>query len=229
MAEKTFVNMREPKDALAWLEAFKARIRAEKKQDVHADPTATPPIAQDFQIADQFLYRCWVECLKKVQSLAAPRKVSDIKFQNIEDILRKYLEPQQRLTIAEQSKFMQQVQPKDESNSDYLASLREMAKHCEFGKLRTVADTEEYMVRLRFIAGLADVEDKMKVLEQLQLNENLTADEILQFLQRRRQTLKFLEEKPQVASMVNFGKFRQREQRTRDTKSQQCGKCGRLH
>ena len=229
MAEKTFVNMREPKDALAWLEAFKARIRAEKKQDIDADPTATPPIAQDFQIADQFLYRCGVECLKKVQSLAAPKKVSELKFQNIEDILRKYLEPQQRLTIAEQSKFMQQVQPKDESNSDYLASLREMAKHCEFGKLRTVADTEEYMVRLRFIAGLADVEDKMKVLEQLQLNENLTADEILQFLQRRRQTLKFLEEKPQVASMVNFGKFRQREQRTRDTKSQQCGKCGRLH
>ena len=29
--------------------------------------------------------------------------------------------------------------------------------------------------------------------------------------------------------MVNFGKFRQREQRTRDTESQQCRKSGRLH
>ena len=48
MAEKTFVNMREPKDALPWLEAFKARIRAEKKQDIDADPTTTPPIAPDF-------------------------------------------------------------------------------------------------------------------------------------------------------------------------------------
>ena len=134
MSDKVGLNLREPADALAWLEGFKARCRAEKKKDIDADSENN--IVKNFQKTDQFLYRCGVESLKKVQSLAAPKQVSDLKFAEIEEMLKKYLEPQQRLTIAEQSRFMQLVQPREESTSDYLARLRETAKHCEFQKLR---------------------------------------------------------------------------------------------
>ena len=61
--DKLSLNLREPEDALVWLDAFAAKCRAEKKTDV----AATASNAADFQITDQFLFRCGVESLKKLK------------------------------------------------------------------------------------------------------------------------------------------------------------------
>ena len=50
---KKQLNLHEPEAALAWIDAFKARCRAEKKADVPAAET-TP---DDLQVTDQFLFR----------------------------------------------------------------------------------------------------------------------------------------------------------------------------
>ncbi len=67
--DKLSFNLREPEDALVWLDAFAAKCRAEKKTDV----AATASNAADFQITDQFLFRCGMESLKKLKSLVAPK------------------------------------------------------------------------------------------------------------------------------------------------------------
>ena len=189
--EKAPLPLREPENALAWIEAFKARCRAEKKTDIVANPEAAPPVIQDLQITDQFLFRCGVECLRKVANLVAPREPANMQFKDIEKVLRQYLEPQQRLTIAEQTKFVSLVKAADESKADYLARLREAARFCEFEKLKEQVDPSEYMIRLRFIAGLDNYEEKMKVLDELQQKPATSTEELLQYLQKREQAIAF--------------------------------------
>ncbi len=91
--DKLSLNLREPEDALVWLDAFAAKCRAEKKTDV----AATASNAADFQVTDQFLFRCGVESLKKLKSLVAPKELKAMPFKDIEKVLKGYLEPQQRL------------------------------------------------------------------------------------------------------------------------------------
>ena len=54
--------------------------------------------------------------------------------------------------------------------------------------MKTIADPEAYMIRLRFIAGLQNSEHKLKVLEHLQQNPDATIDDILLVIQQREQT-----------------------------------------
>ena len=81
--EKHQLNLRDPEDAQAWIDGFKARCRAEKKTDT----AATTSAPQDYQITDQFLFRCGVESLKKVKTLVAPNNIEDMPFKDIEDTL----------------------------------------------------------------------------------------------------------------------------------------------
>ena len=198
--DKNPLNLKEPEDALAWIDAFHARC-AEKKTDRPGTNTA----AQDYQITDQFLFRCGVESLKKLKALVAPKNIADMPFKDIETELKKYVEPRKRLTIAEQTKFVSIAQHCGESASDFLARLCKAARHCEFDKLKTNADPETYMIKVRFIAGLSSHEQKMRLLEFFQNNENATLDDLLTCIQQREQSLRFAKLEPTVKEEVAFG------------------------
>ena len=49
------------------------------------------------------------------------------------------------------------------------------------------------MIRLQFIARLRDSESKLKLLEALRANDNLTVEELLQLIQNRTQAKGFAE------------------------------------
>ena len=166
------LNLHKPEAALAWIDAFKARCRAENKADVPAAGT-TPA---DLQVTDQFLFRCGVESLMKVRSLVAPTKVETME---IETVLEKYLQQRKRQVIAEETKFVAFTQRNGETSGDFLAPLKEAARYCEFDYLKTIADPEAYMIRLRFSAGIQNSEHKLKVLEHLQQNPDATIDDLL--------------------------------------------------
>ena len=59
-ADKKVLNLHEPEIALAWVDASRARCRAEKKIDVEAK-RRNPA---DLQVTDQFLFRCGVESVE---------------------------------------------------------------------------------------------------------------------------------------------------------------------
>ena len=92
-------KLHEPKDALAWIDAIKARCRAEKKADVQAART-TPA---DLEVTDQFLFRSSVASFMKVKSLVAPPKVEAMAFTDIETVLEHHLQLRKRLVFAEQN------------------------------------------------------------------------------------------------------------------------------
>ena len=187
---KKQINPNEPEAALAWIDAFKARCRAEKKADVPAAGTTT----DDLQVTDQFLFRFGVESLMKVKSLVAPTKVETMAFNEIETVLANYLQPRKRLVFAEQTKPVAITQRNGESSGVFLARQKKAARLCEFGKLKPIADLEAYMIRLGFIAGLQNSEHKLKVLEYFRQNSNATIDDILLDIQQREQTVQFVKQ-----------------------------------
>ena len=82
--------------------------------------------------------------------------------------------------------------------------MKEAARYCEFGNLKTIADPEAYMIRLRFITGLQNSEHKLKVLEHLQQNLDATINDILLFIQQREQTVQFVNKQNEPNETVSF-------------------------
>ena len=92
---KKQLDLRETEAALAWIDAFEARCRAQKK--AHVLIAGTTPA--DLQVTDQFLFRCDVESLMKVKLLVAPTKVETMALNEIETVLANYLQPRRNLLL----------------------------------------------------------------------------------------------------------------------------------
>ena len=76
----------------------------------------------------------------------------------------------------------------EEAETEYLARFREAARYCNFVDLKASPDPAAEMIRLHFLAGLRDSEAKLKILEALRANDNLTVKELLQLIQYRTQS-----------------------------------------
>ena len=171
----------------------------------------------------------------KVKSLVTPTKGEIMAFNEIETVLENYLQPRKRLFIAEQTKFVAITQRNGESSGDFLSRLKEAARYCEFGNLKTIADPEAYMIRLRFIAGLQNSEHKLKVLEHLQQNPDAAIDDILLVIQQREQTVRFVNKQSEPNETVSFARNGQLRKKTTGNgitstgihnKAKECPKCG---
>ena len=211
--------------------------RVEKKRDIDATPgTSGPPavaaIAKDYQVTDFFMIQCGLEALIKLSSLVVPRNIEDMKFMDIRKDLINYLKPQERLVVAERTGFLQMSQGGEEAETDYLARLREAARYCKFVDLKASADPEAELIRLQFIAGLRDSESKLKLLEALRANDNLTVEELLQPIQYRTQAKRFAESSvhQSTSSVVAYAEKRgpnNKKDLSRRLKPEQCRRCGR--
>ena len=156
-----------------------------RKKDIDATPgTIGPPavaaIANDYQMTDFFMSQCGLEALIKLSVLVAPRNIEDMKFIDFRKDLINYLKPQEILVVAERTGFLQLFQGGEEVETDYFARLREAARYCKFVDLEASLDSEAKMIRLQLIAGLRHSESKLKLLEALRANDNLTVEELLQ-------------------------------------------------
>ncbi|XP_039759571.1 uncharacterized protein K02A2.6-like [Pararge aegeria] len=79
--------------------------------------------------------------------LCSPDLPEDKKFEQLVKIVKDHLEPQ-RSEIAERHMFRQRKQRQGEIVSDYLKSLKHLAKHCNF------RDSLEVNLRDQFVSGL---------------------------------------------------------------------------
>ena len=130
------------------------------------------------------------------------------------------------------------TQRNGESSGDNLSRLKEAARYCEFGNLKTVADPEAYMIRLRLIAGLQNTEHKLEVLEHLHQNPNATIDDILLVIQQREQTVQFVNKQNELNETVSFARNGLLRKRTTGNgtisvgihnKAKECSQCGTRH
>ena len=90
-------------------------------------------------------------------------------WKNKSDHETKY-EVQERLVVAERTKFMSMKQDIDEPIIKYLHRLRNASRYCEFENLRQEEQTiEEDLIQLRLIECMYNASYRYKIMEQLQI------------------------------------------------------------
>lgn len=96
-------------------------------------------------------------------NLLSPKKLDACTFDEIEKALTDHYKPK-KITIYERFKFHSRTQQQSESIAEFLASLRTLAKTCEFGE--TIL---QEMLRDRFVIGLANRSTQQILLSEAQL------------------------------------------------------------
>ena len=72
------------------------------------------------------------EAFAKVKTLASPRSLANLDLQQIMELMQEHYK-KDTIEIAERFKFFKRVQQDQETLANYLADLRKLAKHCNFG------------------------------------------------------------------------------------------------
>lgn len=159
MASPSFgpLDLRDPPKAKNWLRAFSAFTRAKSLEDKPGS----------LSITDNFISLCGLEALEKLEFIVAPNDIEKMEFKAIREALDLYLEPKSHIVAAERTRFYQCRQQANESISDFIARLRQMAKHCQFDRLKQSADPTEEMVLMGLVAGLRDPTIQSVVLEKM--------------------------------------------------------------
>ena len=82
-----------------------------------------------------------------LRNLLSPEKPASKTFENLVATLKKHLSPTP-ITIAERYKFYERRQREGEKLSDYIAEIRKLTEHCDFGDFLSDA------LRDKFVCGL---------------------------------------------------------------------------
>ncbi|UYV84627.1 K02A2.6-like, partial [Cordylochernes scorpioides] len=183
-----------------------------KKKKTSMAANLTPPLPMNINASNLFAeYKQWMESYAIFEIASGISKKSDeIKratllhclgpnvqriFFNLPDekenyeqtkmALDKYFTPHKNV-VTERFKFRQRVQKDDESIDNYLISLRELSKSCEFGNL------EADMIRDQIIEKCNNKKLKEKLLQQENLTLSKTID-IARMLEISRKEIRLLE------------------------------------
>ena len=84
-----------------------------------------------------------------LRGLTSPQKSKDKTYKEIIELLEGHLSPVP-LEIAQRYKFHKRCQKPNESISDFVAALKQMTEHCNFGGFLPQA------LRDRFVCGMAN-------------------------------------------------------------------------
>jgi hypothetical protein len=207
------LNLDDLDDAECWIVAFeaKAKIKMNKKK---LDKT---------QMADLFLSSCGSQALKRVRTLLLPSPIGKATYEDISKAIKTHLQPKQRLTIAERTKFLSETQLEGETDTQFHLRLKGALRFCHFDELKTCKDPEEEMLKLKFISGLRNKETKYKVLEFLRGDAARDSMEVLEFCKTLQQEREFVFEN-NVKNSAETG-----DTNAVMSQSGYCGQCGGTH
>ena len=118
--------------------------------------------------------------------------------------------------IAERYQFHQRSQRSSESVADYIAELRKLALHCEFGKFLNDA------LQDRLVCGLRNVAAQ----KQLILQTELTLDKALRGMEAAEESTKKLQGSDSSSSSSINRAGVTRDQARQPSKA--CGRCGKF-
>ncbi|XP_028329886.1 uncharacterized protein LOC114480190 [Gouania willdenowi] len=104
-----------------------------------------------------------------LRSLTAPDKPADKTIGEITETLKNHLNPAP-LVIAERFRFHRRNQAKTETVSEYIAELRRLAEHCQFGVGLSDA------LRDRFVCGLHNESTQKRLLTEDRLTLQRAVD-----------------------------------------------------
>ena len=212
-----------------WLLAFTATARSKDWTDND----------EKKNITDNFIASCGLQALEKIQFIVSPRSIEDMTFAEIEQAIKTYLRPRERLTIAERANFYVMKQDAEENIMDFVVRLRKAAQHCKFDDLKTSLDPTEEMIRLALISGLKDNHTKESLLEKM-VSTDMNISQILEFIRQYEQRQQFIN--PIISSTrdvlhitnetdnndINFSNYKTKNKISKERISG-CNYCGNYH
>ena len=105
---------------------------------------------------------CGKETYALVKSLVSPNKVRDTSFDDIVLFLDRHLQPKPSVTVA-RFQFNMCVRKSDQTVSAYIAELRRLTEHCQFGV------TLDDMLKDRLVCGVSDGQMQKRLLAEDEL------------------------------------------------------------
>ena len=98
-----------------------------------------------------------------LSNLVSPDKPKDKTFRQLAEVLRRHFDPKP-LVIMERFHFHRREQTSGESINDYMAELRRLATHCDFG------DYLEQALRDRLVCGIRHENTQKRLLSEADLS-----------------------------------------------------------
>ena len=108
------------------------------------------------------LSSCGAPTYQLIRNLAAPAKPMDKSFTQIVDLVREHHQPCPSVIVQRFNSHSRMQQP-TESVSDFVAQLRKLSEHCDFG------ETLQDMLRDRLVCGCKDQHLQCKLLAEADL------------------------------------------------------------
>ncbi|XP_033637865.1 uncharacterized protein K02A2.6-like [Asterias rubens] len=102
---------------------------------------------------------CGADTYKLISSLVAPEKPGEKTFDELISIAKDHFNPLPSV-IVQRYKFNTRIQQQGETTAEFVAELRRLARHCEYGS------TLEDMLRDRLVCGLKDERVQRRLLSE---------------------------------------------------------------
>lgn len=102
---------------------------------------------------------CGADTYKLISSLVAPAKPGDKTFDELISIAKDHFNPLPS-AIVQRYKFNTRIQQQGETTAEFVAELRRLAQHCEYGA------TLEDMLRDRLVCGIKDERVQRRLLSE---------------------------------------------------------------
>ena len=105
---------------------------------------------------------CGPSTYKLIRNLTAPQKPAEVVYSEIIKLVKAHHTPQPSVTV-QRYKFHTRTQQPGESVAAFVAELRQLSEHCEFGT------TLEDMIRDRLVCGVANSSIQRRLLAEQSL------------------------------------------------------------
>lgn len=110
-----------------------------------------------------FLNNVGSEIYEILSAISAPKSINELSYQEIIDLLTKYLSPAPNVLI-EQHRFLCRLQNDNESIGEYVAALRRFLSTCDFNCTSCHSSIADQFLRAQFIRGLRNSSIREKLL-----------------------------------------------------------------
>ena len=108
------------------------------------------------------LSACGASTYQVIRNLTAPKKPAEHPFKDIVELVRQHYSPAPS-AIVQRFNFNTRSQKEGETVAEFIADLRKISEHCQFG------DTLEDMLRDRLVCGIRDSRLQRRLLAEIDL------------------------------------------------------------
>ena len=102
---------------------------------------------------------CGKETYYTIRNLVAPKKPSEVEYEEIVQLVKQHFNPKPIVTV-QRFKFNTRIRAEDESVAKYVEELRHIAIHCDYG------DSLKDMLRDRLICGINNKQMQCRLLAE---------------------------------------------------------------